>query len=471
MAIGKKFFLSLLKINPTPTKSAKSELKLVNPEPELVNPNEGTLTSESGSLISGSGSLTSEPSLLSSEPESLSSEPESLSSEPGSLTSEPSPLTSEPGSLISEPGSLISEPSPLTSEPGSLTSEPGSLTSEPSLVDSPEISEGKAMPKLLERAEAQKIRDYTNLVDITLRKAFQRIPRADHANPKGFTDLSRANPEVKAFFQTRTALEEFLTADITTPSEIKEQVAAFTRWINVAKQLLKTYNYEGACLIALQLSSIGLHRLPTIEKRLTTSAQDNLESLYQLISPLGNFKLLRQHVKRHQHTTTFMPTFLMSKDMTFLNEALGEHQNLDLKKITKTHEAYQNLVRKEKMVNALLKLKPCTQDLSQDLRDAFILFGGPNLQEVSTPPKAKPRRKSADAQLQKTKSTEGKENNSAKRPRSKSSDSNREEQANLQKELVLSKSHAQKPHTFFWKQLAFEQESLKEILSTLSPYH
>lgn len=217
------------------------------------------------------------------------------------------------------------------------------------------IASSREVRTLCKQTEAQITADYTDLLDFNLRDAFHKLNRKDIANPSGFSDIARASPELKSFFECRKIFEKFIADDVTGHSEKSAQTNAFARWVSIANLLLKRHNYEAASLVLLRLSQIDM-RLH-LNKALPEDTQKKLNSLNKFIFPSKNFKVMRDHMRSHHSKKELPPTFLLSKDMTFLNEALGDDKNLNSKEMSKKHDSYKNIVRKERVLNQLFNIK------------------------------------------------------------------------------------------------------------------
>jgi hypothetical protein len=217
------------------------------------------------------------------------------------------------------------------------------------------IASSREVRTLCKKTEVQITAEYTDLLDFNLRDAFYKLNRKDIANPGGFSDIDRASPELKSFFECRKVFEKFIADDVSGHSEKSAQTSAFARWVSIANLLLKRHNYEAASLVLLRLSQIDM-RLH-LNKTLPEDTQKKLGSLNKFIVPSKNFKVMRDHMKSHHSKKDIPPTFLLSKDMTFLNEALGEDKNLNSKEISKKHVSYKNIVRKERILDQLFNVK------------------------------------------------------------------------------------------------------------------
>ncbi len=339
------------------------------------------------------------------------------------------------------------------------------VTSSP--VFSEAIVNSSSVRKIYKRTEAQIIHDYANLLDIQLRKAFQKIKRTEVANPVGFSNIERASPELKSFFECRKIFENFIANDIKGHSTVNAQIMAYTRWVNIAKVLLKNHNYEAFSLVALRLSQIDMDL--KLGHQLTENTKKTLMSLDKLVFPSKNFKDLREYISAHRRDNDFPPTFLISKDMTFLNEALGDDKNLKSAEISKKHPSYANVARKEKMLNKLFSSKQDQRMLPPHLQATFTLISKQYIEqnnEDNLQHKSRKRSKSADNNLPQPLSTEPEESNSSQRPRSKSVDSYLEKARASEKTVPEAQSlkiYSKKTRSSFW------QEGLKETLSLVSP--
>ena len=328
------------------------------------------------------------------------------------------------------------------------------------------IIKSRSVQKIHKRIETQIIHDYADLLDIPLRRAFQKIKRNDVANPVGFSNIERASPELKNFFECRKIFENFIANDIKGHSTAKAQITAFARWVNIAKVLLKNHNYEAFSLVVLRLSQIDMEL--KLNRQLPEDTKKTLISLDKLVFPSKNFKDLREYIDAHRGDNDFPPTFLISKDMTFLNEALGDDKNLNSKEILKTHPSYANVVRKEKMLAKLFSSKHTQRVLPLHLQTTFTTISQQYEQnkEDNLEHQSRKRSKSADNHLPKPLPTETEESNLPQRSRSKSMDTHLEKSRASEKTISEEQSlkiHSKKTRSSFW------QKGLKEVVSIVSP--
>jgi hypothetical protein len=342
------------------------------------------------------------------------------------------------------------------------------------------IKSSKSVKKIHKQTERFLANDYAQLLDVKLREAFQNIDRKDIANPAGFSDINRASPELKNFFECRKIFEKMIADDIAGHSEKAAQISAYSRWVVIAKLLLKKHNYEGASLILLRLSQIDM-RLD-INKELSSDTQKSLDSLNKLIFPSKNFKDMRDYIKSHQAKNDLPPTFLLSKDMTFLNEALGNHRDLSSGDITKSHPSYLNIVRKERMLNQLFSAKPAATTGLSTHQDAIFKSVSERYnqqlllnQEDNLPEQSRQRRRSANAILQKPETTTPSPVQARVRERSKSMDERSLKKATneaakerqLDKELASAKMPSSRSTlSFFWK----PEICSPDVLITMAPF-
>lgn len=218
--------------------------------------------------------------------------------------------------------------------------------------------------------EAKIARDYAKLFDTQLRKAFGGLTKNDLENPVGFSNIEKASPGLKKYFECRNILEHFISQDICEHTHRESQLHAFRRWISITEVLLNDHNYEGACLVLLRLSQIDTDL--KLSKELPSYSQKILDTLNNLIYPSRNFAALRNHMLLNKNHKNLPPTFLLSKDMTFFNEVLGEDKDLKIESLTPDHPSYDNLVRKASLLEALFpKEKPRLYKLPQYLEHTF----------------------------------------------------------------------------------------------------
>lgn len=236
------------------------------------------------------------------------------------------------------------------------------------------IISSQKVRKIYKQTEIQLVHDYTDLVDAQLRKAFATLDSNDLANPVGFTDRTKGSDNLQNYFKCRDILEQFIGNDITGHSQRDAQLHAFHRWVEIASLSLKKHrNYEAYSLIVMRLFQIDGEL--QLSKELPKTTQKAFKAFEVLLYPLRNFKALREHIQAQSPLECFMPTFLLSKDMVFLNEILGDNKNLHPHELNQAHPAYEQLLKKETM---LLKFKLAQStpvpDIAPYLQTTFTLL-------------------------------------------------------------------------------------------------
>lgn len=240
------------------------------------------------------------------------------------------------------------------------------------------IANSREVKKICQQTEAQIVKNYTNFLDFNFRQAFQKINRHDLSEPSGFADSSRASPELKNFFECRKMFERLIADDITQHSEKSAQLSAYSRWISIARLLFKKHNYDAFWLVLTRLSQIDMRI--KLSQELPERTKKSLDSLEQIVSFDKNFKVMRRYIREHHSKNDLPPVFLWSKDMTFLNEVLGNDKHLNPDDLPKTHHSYKNLIRKKAMLDQLfdstkhadLQCSPHLESMYQQLRENYL---------------------------------------------------------------------------------------------------
>ncbi|MFJ1269491.1 RasGEF domain-containing protein [Legionella lytica] len=284
------------------------------------------------------------------------------------------------------------------------------------------------------QVEARLAQDYADLLDVQLRSAFQQLAEQDIANPVGFSDISRGSINMQNYLQCYNIMDKFIEADITGHSKKATKLHAFERWIEVAAILLNQHqNYEAFTLVMLRLSVVetDLKNLYA----LSATSRDAYTELQPYINPRGNFRELRTHMQGNNDPKVLRPSFLLSKDILFLNETLGENKNLKSTDVPITHENYENLKKKEDILAQFVAAqKTEVKKQSPHLKETYTILAEQykaqaeleernNLEQEKTNQTTRPRRNTADAELPKRKTEPMVEEKGHKRQRSKSLDS------------------------------------------------
>lgn len=171
---------------------------------------------------------------------------------------------------------------------------------------------------------------YATLLDIQIRNAFQKLKHSDFNNPAGFANLKNASHELKHFFECRKIFEQFISDDITDHIQQKDQLRAFKKWMNIAEILLQKHNYEAYCLVVYRLSQIDMDF--KLSQKLSSKNNNSFNALETFTSPANNFTVLRRHMESNQNPRKLSPSFILSKDITTLNEVLGKDNKSRQKK-------------------------------------------------------------------------------------------------------------------------------------------
>ncbi|MDR3504544.1 MAG: RasGEF domain-containing protein [Legionella sp.] len=316
---------------------------------------------------------------------------------------------------------------------------------------------------LCQQVETRLSQDYADLLDIQLRNAFQKLEVTDIANPVGFSDISRGSINMQNYFQCYNVMDKFIEADITGHAKRATQLHAFERWVEVANTLLNQHqNYEAFTLVMLRLSAVETDLKNLAD--LSDSSRDTYNALRAYINPIGNFRELRKHMQANNDPKALRPSFLLSKDILFLNETLGENKDVKSADINVTHDSYDNIKKKEEILAQFVATKNTdVKKPSPHLQATYTILeeqykAQAELQqrneslENDTAKTTRPRRNSADAQLPKRKAESMVEEKGHKRQRSKSLDSGRAPKPEATAAKEESKKHYNSKGLTFWHQ-------------------
>lgn len=163
--------------------------------------------------------------------------------------------------------------------------------------------------------------DYAKLINFKLREAFAALNFLDFSEPDGFAEKKKASPEIERFFEVRRCLEFFIKEDICQHSDKDSQLNALRRWINIAERLFNKHCYEGYFLVMTLLQT---DKDLNLTKELPKFFQSRYQRLCELSDVSGNFRTLREEIKKNEEPYDFIPVSLMSKDLTSLNSALEQ---------------------------------------------------------------------------------------------------------------------------------------------------
>lgn len=314
---------------------------------------------------------------------------------------------------------------------------------------------------LCQQIETRLAQDYADLLDSQLRSTFQQLEITDIANPVGFSDISQGSINMKNYLQCYNVMDKFIEADITGHSKKATKLHAFERWIEVANILLNQHqNYEAFTLVMLRLSIVETDLKHLAD--LSDSSRETYNAFQPYINPRGNFRELRKHMQGNNDPNVLRPSFLLSKDILFLNETLGKNKNLTSANIPVTHESYENIKKKEEILaqfaatkkTEVKKQSPHLQATYTILAEQYMaqaeLQQRNDLEKETAKQTTKPRRNSADAQLPKRKAESMIEEKGHKRQRSKSLDSGSAPKSEVTAAKEESKKHHKSKGLTFW---------------------
>ena len=206
--------------------------------------------------------------------------------------------------------------------------------------------------------ESKLVHEYAKIIMVPLNNAFFHMTREDFIVPRGFSDQKKASPALKDYFELSKVREQFIRADIA-KCDNDARLHAFRRWITVVEILLHKNHYEAAFAVMLTLSSIDDQY--NLSPSLPSYSRDEFERMGELLSPMRNFKVLRTCIaeaQKNKDARVVVPLVLVSKDLTSLNEFLGDDQGKSLKNVRKKHPSYAHFVTKEAMLDVLMNSKP-----------------------------------------------------------------------------------------------------------------
>nr|WP_302473952.1 RasGEF domain-containing protein [Legionella sp. PL877] len=234
-----------------------------------------------------------------------------------------------------------------------------------------------------------------NIINCKLREAFTQLNADDFSNPSGFTDIMKASSRVKRFLEERNILEYFIKEDICCHNKRDIQLNTFRRWLSVANLLKKNHCYEGYFLVVNLLLTIDIDY--KFSKELPKPCQKDFAVQCEMISPLSNFRTLRNEIALHKSAENLTPVFLRSKDIISLNEVLGDEED----SIGEQHPKYKTLQLKQRILQEITsecmakspELAGYLQDIYAKVREKYegkCLPTAPEIKkEDKDPPKVK----------------------------------------------------------------------------------
>ena len=199
---------------------------------------------------------------------------------------------------------------------------------------------------------------YAKIIIIQLNNAFADMAKDDFRVPKGFGNREKASPGLNAYLDLRGLQTDFIRADIIKYDK-DMRVNAFRRWISVVEILVNKKHYQGAFDVLLVLDSINDEY--KLSEYLPTYCQVTFHRLMQLVSPMSNFRLLRQcmaEAKSKNDNPVFIPFAIMAKDITNLNEQLLGRETESIADIDIDLPVYTNFKIRENLITELMKAQP-----------------------------------------------------------------------------------------------------------------
>ncbi|KTD65221.1 RasGEF domain-containing protein [Legionella spiritensis] len=193
-------------------------------------------------------------------------------------------------------------------------------------------------------------RDHATLIDRKLREAIEGFGYEDYVNTEGFAKANKRTAKQQQYAAVYGVLEWYIKNDILQHTNRDSRLNAFRRWITVAELLLKRHNYDGAALVGFYL--VALNTDLKCDNELPAACKKKYDDLLTLISPCGNYKMLNQRMAAYKHPDDLMPMFLVSRQITPLNDVLGEEANRDIndvrpkEKLYRCHKSRHELIKK-----------------------------------------------------------------------------------------------------------------------------
>lgn len=217
--------------------------------------------------------------------------------------------------------------------------------------------------------ELKIINDHALLFEYKLRKYFDKLKKSDFNDPSGFSEVEKGSSRVKWYHRNRDMLQYYMEYDIGVHSRRDSQLNAFRRWIDVADILLKKHCYEGFVLIAAFL----LTQYNPARGELPPQSQSKLDEFSKLTTPIRNFTQLRHYINDRSQSYDLLPMVILSKDLTFFNEFLGEKKLLSSKEIPVGDKIRKECLHKESLIASIMETRgKNTITLPRHLRNAYI---------------------------------------------------------------------------------------------------
>ncbi|BCA95663.1 hypothetical protein TUM19329_20240 [Legionella antarctica] len=336
------------------------------------------------------------------------------------------------------------------------------------------LQTSESVQKIYRATEALLVHDYADLVDGQLRKVIRTLKSKNFSDPSGFSDLKKASQPLKNFFACRDILEKFISDDICGHSKREAQLQAFRRWVGIADLLLKKHhNYEANSLVIMRLLQVDSEL--RLSNELPKNTKKDYNQLCSLLFPSQNFKVLRSHIQENLHPKSFPPVFLLAKDMTSLNEVIGEkHRFSKSKDLNPSDNSYDNVVLKEQMLEKFILTKMQTRKkLKPHLTSTFNLLTEQYNAQL-TPIKSasiRPRSHSAQAEFPKQKPKATDQRAGYKRQPSKSIDAGNTSPIPTQAGPIQpTELYTKRLLPSFWKRKCNE-DSYWEKLHEVDPLH
>lgn len=141
-----------------------------------------------------------------------------------------------------------------------------------------------------------------------------------------------------------------LTFEILQYSELQERVNALSKVIKLTKKLLLLNNFHGCFEVIGALNSIAVQRLKRTWSLIPKELVEDFKQLEQFVSPMKNFKNMRQAVKCNlppllPYLGIFLTDFLFidESNENVLNGKINFYKNFKLSSVIQELQCYQRV--------------------------------------------------------------------------------------------------------------------------------
>ncbi len=155
---------------------------------------------------------------------------------------------------------------------------------------------------------------------------------------------------ITALIQRTNVTVHLLTWSILQYTELQERVNALSKVIKLAKELQCLNNFHGCFEVIGALNSIAIHRLKQTWSLVSKELMDDFKQLEQFVSPMKNFKTMRQAVKSNvppllPYLGIFLTdfTFIDESNEDVLNGKINFYKNFKLSTVIQELQALQKV--------------------------------------------------------------------------------------------------------------------------------